>query len=285
MFSLLLAASAATECSNTDLRRSASRWSIAEGCTSLNLSKSKLGAAEMALLAKALADHPQLTTLKLERNSLGAAGAKTLAEALRTSRLATVHLAFNSLGDEGAAALAAALPEAKALASLSIDRNEVGPRGAKALADALPRSAALRELDLSWNWVGSVGAHALAAALPNSGLTSLVLDWNSASDSAQAAVATMLSKPPALRASERALEQWAAASGLRASHLQLLAAALSVHEKGALDRLVGTLRHVPLSLEALAHDNFGGLAKPPDARLVERELLAALYAEHERQKA
>ena len=119
----------------------------------------------------------------------------------------------------------------------------------------------------------------------NSGLTSLVLAWNSASDSAQAAVASMLRKPPALRASERALEQWAAASGLRASHLQLLAAALSVHEKGALDRLVGTLRHVPLSLEALAHDNFGGLAKPADARLVERELLAALYAEHERQKA
>merc|ERR1739841_408539 len=100
MFSLVLAASAATECSTTDLRRSASRWSIAEGCTSLNLSKSKRGAAEMALLAKALADHPQLTTLKLERNSLGAAGAKTLAEALRTSRLAAVHLAFNSLGDE-----------------------------------------------------------------------------------------------------------------------------------------------------------------------------------------
>ena len=50
MFSLLLAASsAATECSNTDLRRSASRWSIAEGCTSLNLSKSKLGTAEMEI--------------------------------------------------------------------------------------------------------------------------------------------------------------------------------------------------------------------------------------------
>ena len=65
MFSLLLAASAAAECSNTDLRRSASRWSIAEGCTTLNLSKSKLGAAEMALLAKALAEAPNLTTLKL----------------------------------------------------------------------------------------------------------------------------------------------------------------------------------------------------------------------------
>ena len=45
----------------------------------------------MALLAKALADHPQLTTLKLERNALGAVGARALAEALRTSRLATVR--------------------------------------------------------------------------------------------------------------------------------------------------------------------------------------------------
>ena len=284
MFSLLLAASAATECSNTDLRRSASRWSIAEGCTSLNLSKSKLGAAEMALLAKALADHPQLTTLKLERNSLGAAGAKSLAEALRTSRLAAVHLAFNSLGDEGAAALAAALPEAKALASLSIDRNEVGPRGAKALADALPRSAALRELDLvelggqrrrarARRGAAQLGAHLARARLE----LGVGLGAGGGRQHAEQAAGA-----PRVGARARAV-----GGGVRAARLAPAAArrrALGPRE-GRARPPRRHARHVPLELGGARPRQLRRAREAPDARLVERELLAALYAEHERQKA
>ena len=122
----------------------------------------------------------------------------------------------------------------------------------------LPRARFLVEL------VGSVGAHH-AAALPNSGLTSLVLDRNSASDSAQAAVASMLSKLPALRASERALEQWAAASGLRASHLQLLAA-LGAREGRASTASSARCATCP-SLRRSPTTTSAGFVEPLDARL------------------
>ena len=122
----------------------------------------RLGAAEMALpMAKALADHPQLTTLKLERNALGHRARGRWRTLIRSSK----EMSGKTARRRGARAALAAAAGGEG-ARIAVDRPERGraARREGAPADALPRSAALRELDLSWNWVGSVGAHGCRGA-------------------------------------------------------------------------------------------------------------------------
>ena len=177
-----------------DLELVLQRGQYSDDKSSLNLSRARLAAGDVATLAIWLKDNAVLTELQLGANEIRDKGAKALASALRVNAVLTsLDVGVNKIGPTGATAIADALRVNEVLTTLNLWFNNVGNEGALALASALRVNGVLTSLDLGRNQIGDEGAKAIGKALAVNGvLTELRLDQNRIGDEGATALASAL---------------------------------------------------------------------------------------------
>ncbi|KAL3911361.1 MAG: hypothetical protein SGPRY_008725 [Prymnesium sp.] len=171
-----------------------------QSLAAIDLRGNWLGPFGAALLSKALASHPTLTTLSIASCRVGDYGVLSLVKELLSSApavLAQVDLSHNSISDVGARELSVLLERetVPSLSHLDLSWNGIGPRGARYLGAALASNGHLRSLDLNWNGLMDRGARAIGESLAdNTGLTYISLEHNAIKNDGARALAQGLRK-------------------------------------------------------------------------------------------
>uniref|UniRef100_A0A7S1IA12 Uncharacterized protein n=1 Tax=Eutreptiella gymnastica TaxID=73025 RepID=A0A7S1IA12_9EUGL len=128
------------------------------------------------LFAKALDEHPFITSLDLTDNEIGPAGAAALAQSLANNNsLTALRLFGNQIGIEGTAYLCSALENNKKLMSLDVASNQIGDKGALCLAKMLQTNRTLRKIDAGGNGITDSANRTLQEAANKSGVEDLKL--------------------------------------------------------------------------------------------------------------
>ncbi|CAK4121289.1 unnamed protein product [Aphanomyces euteiches] len=190
----------------------------------LNLGHFGLGDTKTIVLAKSLAQLPNLFALDLTDNRLSHQGISSIVQHLRgRHELQAVNLSENELGDHGGCirnvadflaavphlthldlshtnltdafdALAAAFAVHGHLVSVNLSNNDIGDVGGQLLGTTLAASTcAIRDLDLSWNHICQAGAIAIGRALhTNACVHTLNLSMNQFGDAGAHEIAAAL---------------------------------------------------------------------------------------------
>ncbi len=119
----------------------------------VDLSKRKIGDAQIPYLSESLKKNNTLISLNLKINKIGPIGAQALSESLIINNtLIELNLCHNKLGDLGTQYLSEALKKNQTLRSFNLTYNELSDVGAYYLSKALKKNISLTNLDLYFNY-------------------------------------------------------------------------------------------------------------------------------------